>query len=532
VRAATRWLEDRRAGRWFSKASLEQFQKLRVHTRMMHSRKLLLAALCLAAGLCASTPVSAQSDITLVSHVSSPPLEAEALRASVEAELQVPTTLRAQPSGPTLQVDAETLSAVRVSFVRQGKPTVERTLDVSTQAEQASSIVGLVAANLVRDEAGELLAQLSAASAKPPAPAEPAPRRVSLWAENACRKPNTLRHVPIGVDFVPYVGTSISHGFRVERSFSLNIIGGITGGVRGVELGGVFNIDGSSMCGAQLAGTFNYVGGDVAGAQFGLLNITAGNVVGAQFAQLNLAGGDLLGAQLGLLDIVGGHLIGAQLGLANIAADGVGGLQYGLLNVSVGDTEGAQLGLVNVTTHRVNGAMVGLVNVAAEADAAVGLVNVIWNGRAQLDVWATDAGLIMVGAMPGAKYTHNIYGVGIKPMGDTPAFATALGIGVRPYSGSRLTVDIDVITYGLMRRDTAASTWDFATLNQLRVPVAFAPLPKIWVWVAPTLSVSVANVDSNLQKLALFGSQRLTSSDNTETAVRIWPGLSVGARFF
>ena len=90
---------------------------------MMHSAKLLLVLLCL---LCAPALAKAQSDITLVSHVTAPPLRAEALRAAVEEELQVPTTLRAQPSGPTLQVDADSLRAVRVSFVRAGKPAVER----------------------------------------------------------------------------------------------------------------------------------------------------------------------------------------------------------------------------------------------------------------------------------------------------------------------------------------------------------------------------------------------------------------------
>jgi hypothetical protein len=496
---------------------------------MMHPAKLLFIALCLAVGsLCATTLANAQADITLVSHVSAPPLEAEALRASLEAELQVPTTLRDQPSGPTLQVDAETLSAVRVSFLRPDKPSVARTLDVSAQADQASSIVALLASNLVRDEAGELLSQLTAANAKPTPPP-----RVSLWSEAACRKPNTLRQVPIGVDFLPFVGMSIRDGVRAQRSFSLNIIGGISGGVHGVELGGVFNIDRYSVCGAQLAGVFNFVVEDVTGAQLGLLNIAGGNVMGAQLAQVNIAGGHFLGAQLGLLDLVGGHLSGAQLGLINLTGEGLGGLQEGLVNVAIGDTEGVQLGLVNVTTQRVNGAMIGLVNVAAEADAAIGLVNVIWNGRAQLDVWGTDAGLIMFGATPGAKYTHNVYGLGLKPMSDgAPALATALGIGVRPFSSARLSVDIDLITYSLFRKNPADSRWDFANIQQLRVPVSLAPIRGIWFWLGPTLSVSVVNGDSHLQKLALIGSTRLTHAGTTDTVVRMWPGLSLGARFF
>ena len=117
-------------------------------------------------------------------------------------------------------------------------------------------------------------------------------------------------------------------------------------------------------------------------------------------------------------------------------------------------------------------------------------------------------------------------------MGDAPALATALGLGVRPYSSSWLTVDIDVISYYLLRKNPADSRWDFAGIHQLRVPVSFAPVRGIWFWLGPTVSVSTVDSDSHLQKLALFGSSRLTNAGNTDTVVRLWPGLSLGARFF
>lgn len=515
----------------------EHLRGLRVHKGMTHVAKLLLVCVSLVL-LCCAWTAHAQSDITLVSTVDPQLIDAQALRAALETELQVSTVLREQPSGPTLQVSADTLQAVRVSFLREDKPPVERTLDVSSQAEHAASIVALLASNLVRDEASELLAQLAAAAPKPQpaAPAlapeqhtEPPPRP---FVNHACG-PNKLQRVTIGADFVPYLGTSMRDGTRVERKLSFNLIGGITGGVRGIELGGVFNIDRHSLCGAQFAGTFNFVGGDAAGAQFSAVNIVGGTFLGAQFGQVNVVGSDLMGPQFGLLNLAGGRTSGAQLGLTNISVHGLGGAQLGLLNVDIGRTHGAQLGLVNVTTERVEGAMVGLVNVAQDANAAVGLVNVIWNGRAQLDAWGTDGGLLMVGATQGARFTHNIYGIGIRPMGDLPAFATTLGIGVRVYSSSSLTVDIDALSYGIMRKNPDVSRIDFASIHQLRVPVSLSPVKGIWFFVAPSVSVSTVERDSHLwqEKLALFGSQRLSSAD-ADVTVRIWPGASVGARFF
>jgi hypothetical protein len=500
---------------------------------MTQPAKLLLICISIVLALCGAAPDAlAQSDMTLVSRVPTELMEGEALRAALESELNVLTTLRDAPSGPTVQVEAEALQAVRVSFLRADKPPVERTVDVSTQAGHATGIVALLASNLVRDEAGELLAQLPAAKpATPPRP--PTPERTPpahIYRNTAC-EPNKLRYVTIGADLVPFLGTSMGQGTTVERGISLNLIGGITGGVRGLELAGVFNIDRYTLCGAQFSGTFNFVGEDAAGAQFSSVNLVGGSMYGAQFAEANIVGHDMQGAQFGVFNLSGGYMDGAQLGLANIAAQGLDGAQLGLANIAAGEANGAQLGLFNLTGKTMDGAMIGLVNVAEDADAAIGLVNVIWNGRAQLDVWGTDAGLIMAGATQGAKYTHNTYGIGFRPMGDTPAFAWTLGIGVRVLSFNWLTVDIDALGYGLLRKNPENGRADMASIQQLRIPVSFALLRGVWLFVAPSVSVSIVETESHLQKLALFGSDRVTA-DDASTTVRIWGGASLGARFF
>lgn len=499
---------------------------------MTHVAKLLLVGISIVLALCGAVPDAlAQSDMTLVSRVPAELMDDEALRAALESELQVVTVLREAPSGPTVQVEADTLQSVRVSFLRDDKAPVERTIDVSAQAGHATGIVALLASNLVRDEAGELLAQLSAASPAIPPPApkqvEPPPR---IFRNHACA-PNALRHVPIGADIVPFVGTSMRQGTTVERGMSFNLLGGITGGVRGFELAGVFNIDRYTLCGAQFAGTFNFVGEDASGAQFSMANIVGGSMHGAQFAQANIVGTDLKGAQFGLLNLSGGFASGGQFGLVNIAGDGLDGAQLGLANIATGSGDGAQIGLFNLTSEKMRGALVGLVNVAEDADAAVGLVNVIWNGRAQLDVWGTDAGLVMAGVTQGARVTHNLYGIGFRPMGDTPAFAWTFGLGVRVANLPWLTVDIDAVGYGLLRKNPENGRADYASIQQLRIPVSLALVRGVWLFVAPSLSVSIADRDSHLQKLGLFGSERVTN-DNAELNVRIWPGLSLGARFF
>ena len=241
----------------------------------------------------------------------------------------------------------------------------------------------------------------------------------------------------------------------------------------------------------------------------------------------------MTGAQLGLLNVSSGFHYGAQLGLTNIGVRGLTGAQLGLLNVIAGPAHGAQLGLVNVSTEREHGVLLGLLNVAQNADAAIGLVNVIWRGRTQLDAWATDAGLFMLGVEHGARLTHNIYAIGVKPMSGAPALSAALGFGFRVVSAEPISLDIDLLSYSLLRKEVDRSRFDFGAIHQLRVPLSISLIRGVAIFIAPTLSVSVAQRDSNLGgDLALYKSTRLTRSAQSDWQVRIWPGLSLGLRFF
>ena len=66
----------------------------------------------------------------------------------------------------------------------------------------------------------------------------------------------------------------------------------------------------------------------------------------------------------------------------------------------------------------------------------------------------------------------------------------------------------------------------------LRAPIAWRIIPEIAVFVSPAINVSVAEADGNLiADPALYGSARLTKA-GAKTRVRLWPGFTIGARFF
>lgn len=174
---------------------------------------------------------------------------------------------------------------------------------------------------------------------------------------------------PYQYSLVPALGTHGKIGSQVINKFSLNLIGGYTAGLSGVELAGVFNIDQKDVKWVQMAGVFNIVGGHMTGVQMaGVHNHTMDSLKGVQAAGVsNVLKYGFTGAQMsGVYNQTGSDSKGAQLS--------------GAINHSAGTTEGVQAaGAVNVSRGTVHGAqMAGAINYSQGVDGAqiAGAVNV------------------------------------------------------------------------------------------------------------------------------------------------------------
>ncbi len=515
--------------------------------------------------------------------------DVEALRVALERELAVPVQRVDGPSNAHLSIRASALADVRLSFVREDGSRVERAVDVSKSGVHTNETLALVAANLMADEAADLLAALRATS---PPLEPPQPTAAEIAARDAgqglpvppaappmrrgCAE-NDLKKRYFGADVIPYGGMSTKDGTTVERGLSLGLFGTLSGGIRGFELSGFGNLVDQSVCGVQVTGGVNLVNGPVEGGQFGmingangrldgtqigLLNGAVGPLIGAQAGLVNLAAGDITGAQLSLVNIGSGSLtglqaglanaapgpvVGAQLGLASFAGGTVRGLQLGLSNIAVERLAGAQLGLFNLTSSRVQGTQIGLVNIAAgrvdglmlglvntaeNADTAIGVVNVLWNGRTNLDLWTNELGMAMLGVVHGSRYVHNITAVGIGRRDNRAVFAPAYGIGVRFADHPVVSVDLDALSQWFLLFDEDRNAVDHAFIGTLRLPVAFRLTSWFALFAAPSFNVSIAEGrDSRLRDPTPLDSKRL-SKVGASTEFRVWPGLSLGARFF
>lgn len=411
-------------------------------------------------------------------------------------------------------VDA-TPTGVRVRYWRPDHAELTRTLVPPPGPAQAAEAVALVVINLVHDEAVDLLSLLAppegpdaplgedpasfdapAEQASPPegeplvelppeavtesdppaveapAPDVPAPDAPGPAAEvrddeqalDVCRE--GVSHGGIGVDFLPFVGTSSYRPTReAVRGFSLNLIGGLSRGLHGLEIGGALNIQRSFVCGLQIAGA---------------LNVSLGPVRGVQIAPVN------------------------------VATESMTGMQIGVVNVA-GDARGVQLGVLNISRTAV---------------APIGLVSIVTQGRTEVHVTSSESGMIVVGASHGGRVVHNIYGFGARVGGQGARFVLSAGIGARLFTRGRVSMDLDAISNLLVRGGGIRQS----ALFQLRLPVEVRIIEQVGVFAALSYQWLYSHdAEERPQVPAALVTTHSESTDGTKRVLG-WPGLSVGMR--
>ena len=226
--------------------------------------------------------------------------------------------------------------------------------------------------------------------------------------------------------FVPGLGSNRKLSGTVTNNFSFNLLSGYSGGVDGVEVGGLVNITrarmhgiqigglsnivGERVWGVQIGGLFNYGGWDVNAIQIGgLMNVNRDRTRYVQVAGLgSVSGGTVTGLQIGGLfnaasaDVQGGQfsgvyshtdnkVIGLQASGIHSQAGQVWGLQVGGIAAQADTVWGAQFsgisnlsgratfqvaGIANASTKRAFVQIAGILNIAKRVDGVqIGLFN-------------------------------------------------------------------------------------------------------------------------------------------------------------
>jgi len=291
----------------------------------------------------------------------------------------------------------------------------------------------------------------------------------NIWSNSVNIRESWSRTVQVSL--VPGLGTNKLLGGNVENRFSLNIIGGYTGRVDILELGGVFNIVQTDAGYCQVGGVCNFTGGTSKGVQISGLYNSASVVKGAQVSGgINVSKGSSdvqvagianksLDTKIQLAGIAGYATRSADVqvsGLVNIAdsslvqitgllniSDHSGIVQAGVVNIS-GNSKGLQAGLVNIadSSGRVNA---GLVNISKNSDGVnIGLINYVKNGYHCVELSSDEILFVNAAFRSGTRSYYNIITAGARPFGNREGvWGAGYGIGTSFGKSDKTTFDIE-----------------------------------------------------------------------------------------
>ncbi|NQY08186.1 MAG: hypothetical protein HRT71_01545 [Flavobacteriales bacterium] len=367
-------------------------------------------------------------------------------------------------------------------------------------------------------------------------------------------KTDTMKTNQVQISFIYPLGTNGVDAINIVDQVSLNIFAGINGGVDGLQLAGFSNMIKGDVKGIQLSGFLNANAGETTGFQgagflnvnrrkttgvqaAGFANAVAADVNGAQFAGfLNATNGKVKGHQFaGFVNVVGDSIKGIQAaGFVNIAVQNVKGIQAaGFANLAK-DVEGAQLsGFINVA-KKLKGVQIGFINFAdsVESGLAIGFLSIARNGYFALDVTANETYIANLQFKVGHDRFYNIFGLSGTPNGDQFALGYGYGVGTTWTAYTKLKMNLDLMAYAV----TNDKLWndDVNMINKLQLGVGLPLGEKIIVHIDPSINVQVQYNQYGefdpLDDISPYSFVEQTSDDGN-TKVKLWAGVSAGIRF-
>lgn len=349
-----------------------------------------------------------------------------------------------------------------------------------------------------------------------------------LWTKNSVGVTNLENvtdtiHRGFQMSLVPFVGTNRKISGSVINDYSLNVLGGFSGGTEKAEFGGLFNINKGDVKSVQIAGLFNQVGGHVKGFQMaGLVNATLDSIDGAQIA--------------GLSNFTTGNVSGFQLaGLLNMTTESLKGTQIaGLANFTNRDVEGAQIsGILNIA-RTVMGTQVGLFNYADSVSGApVGLISFVRRGYHKVEVGADEMMALNISLRTGTRSFYNMLFAGMRPeQADSTTWAFGYGIGFSPRMGQKTFLNIEFSSQQMNKGNVMALN----LINRAYLGFDWQTTKGFGLYAGPTLNWRVYESDfTDHPDLFTYAEPKIISEYTypvENLAGQLWFGVRAGLRFF
>lgn len=275
------------------------------------------------------------------------------------------------------------------------------------------------------------------------------------------------------ISFVPGLSSNGKMNSANSNKLSINVLGGYSGELTGVEVGSLINIVKQNVYGIQICGFSNIVGGQLNGIQIaGFTNVTLNEIQGSQIAGfLNIARHEMNGTQIsGFTNISSGSTNGAQVsgflnigsrikgiqasGFLNIGSEIAGSQFSGFTNIGYKDSRGTQIsgfynhlsgnmkgvqisGFINYA-KQLTGMQIGVFNVVSDSikGLPIGLLSIAPKGYMRLQLEHSPTIPIKASILSGVKAFHNILSVGaVKEDDYTVGYGIGSSISLHKYLG-------------------------------------------------------------------------------------------------
>ncbi len=353
-----------------------------------------------------------------------------------------------------------------------------------------------------------------------------------------------MTNSPFQASLIPGLSSHGMFSSQVVNKASLNLFGGYTAGLNGVEVGGLFNISKGDVKHVQVAGLTNLVGGSVQGFQVGgLLNSVLDSAHGFQTAGLvndvrkNMDGWqtagivnhirkNLKGVQVaGISNLVSNNTHGVQIaGISNISKN-IDGVQIaGISNTTSQELRGMQIGGIFNYAKKMHGIQIGLINYAdSSSGVSVGLINWVNKGYHKLSLSSNEVFNYQAGIKTGnAKLYSILIGAAAFKEGEK-VYSAGLGFGHDFIFGNRFSASAEISSQGLyLGNFDSANILSRGQLNfQLKL------VKGISIFAGPSYSIYYTD-----PAISSGGGFKKTigpaSSFNPNKSTRHWMGWSAG----
>jgi hypothetical protein len=340
---------------------------------------------------------------------------------------------------------------------------------------------------------------------------------------------------PFQISIAPGLSTHGSLSSQVINHFSLNVFGGYSGGVNGVELGGLFNIDKKDVRYIQAGGLFNIVGGSVKGVQLGGINNTVlDSVKGFQAAGINnhvvgkFSGFEVAGVYNHVADSMKGFQVA---GVGNFARKKVTGTQVaGVANFANKEIVGTQIAGVINYAKKINGVQIGLINIADSSDGyCIGLLNFVVNGYHKLSL-STDEFINANAAIKtGTKKLYSILQAGMNvDSRNEKLYSFGYGLGTERSLGKTFSINPELSSQQLY-----LGSWDHLNLlNKFRLNLNVRLGKYVSLFGGPVFSVYYTNQSATISGYKSPAPPAGYHVYDFSTRVKGWIGWNAGINFF